>query len=124
LIRNTQLMITNDSGLLHIARSLHVPIVSLWGPGAPAHYGGQSEKKHRIFYNADIYCSPCIYKTDVPPCRGNNVCMKSISPSDVYTAICKINEFAESEEIRNSLHTIYKNIYDPDIDITVRRLSN
>ena len=124
LIRNTRLMITNDSGLLHIARSLHVPIVSLWGPGTPAHYGGQSEKNHRIFYNADIYCSPCIYKTDVPPCRGNNVCMKSISPSDVYTEICKTYEFAESEEIRNSLHATYKNFYDPDIDITVRRLSN
>jgi ADP-heptose:LPS heptosyltransferase len=124
LIRTTRLMITNDSGLLHIARCLHVPIISLWGPGVPAHYGGQSEKNHRIFYNPDIYCSPCIYKTDVPPCRGNNVCMKSISPSDIYTAICEMNEFAESEEIRNSLHTIYKNFYDPGIDITVRRLSN
>jgi len=123
LIRNTRLMITNDSGLLHIALSLHVPVISLWGPGAPAHYGGQSETNHRVLYNTDIYCSPCIYKTDIPPCRGNNMCMKSISPSDVYSAICKMNEFPESEEIREPLDAIYKNVYEPDVDITVRRLS-
>lgn len=77
LLEKSSLLITNDSGPLHIAAALNKPTISIWGPGAPEHYaplGGV----HKIIYNP-VYCSPCLYHADFPPCEGNNVCMQNIS---------------------------------------------
>jgi len=37
IISRAKLMITNDSGLYHIASSFDAPVISLWGPGHPEH---------------------------------------------------------------------------------------
>lgn len=90
LIYKAKLMITNDSGLYHVAVSAEIPVISLWGPADPAHYAEVSGNKNIIFYCKDIYCSPCIHKVYFPPCRGNNICMKSIPPKEVYKRACEV----------------------------------
>lgn len=99
-INKARLMITNDSGLYHVAASFKTPMISLWGPGRPEHYADTDTADDSfVFYSPDIYCSPCIYRTDFPPCRGNNVCMKSIAPRGVYKKACellKINANADT----------------------------
>ncbi len=99
-INKARLMITNDSGLYHVAASFKIPMISLWGPGRPEHYADTDTRVDSfVFYSPDIYCSPCIYRTDFPPCRGNNVCMKSIPPKEVYKKACellKINADADT----------------------------
>jgi len=79
------LLITNDSGPMHLAFSLGVPTVSLWGPGDPAHYGPLDHSFHKVC-REPVFCSPCIYQTDPPPCRGQNICMQSLSVAEVVRA--------------------------------------
>jgi ADP-heptose:LPS heptosyltransferase len=81
LIEGASCVVTNDTGPMHMSFSLGRPTVCLFGPGSPAHYG-IDRPNVQILYK-DIFCSPCIYETDEPPCRGNNVCMQWISPEEV-----------------------------------------
>lgn len=119
LISKARIMLTNDSGLYHIATSLEIPVVSLWGPGDPDHYADHEAKNNEIFYCKDIYCSPCLYKTDFPPCRGNNACMKSIAPKEVYKKICKLLNIDASANT-SKMDMVYAKEKYQDLDITLR----
>lgn len=88
LIERCVIMVTNDSGPLHFAVALNKPTISIWGPGAPEHYAPITGF-HKIIYEP-VYCSPCLYHADFPPCEGNNVCVKNISVSTVLEATKEI----------------------------------
>ncbi|WPZ32639.1 glycosyltransferase family 9 protein [Thalassobaculum sp. OXR-137] len=72
-----------DSGLLHIARLIGVETVSFWGPTDPQTLllplpEGSTDEVHY----SRLACSPCVHLTEVPPCRGNNICMHAhLDPS-------------------------------------------
>lgn len=87
LIEKCKAVITCDSGPMHISVALDRPTLSIWGPGSPQHYG-TFKRNHRVIYEP-IYCSPCLYHSDFPPCNGNNQCLKRISVSRV------LKEFAD-----------------------------
>lgn len=84
LIEGAAVLITNDSGPMHIAFALGTPTVCLFGPGSPAHYGA-SGPRVRILYEP-VCCSPCIFEVERPPCDGNNTCMQLIDPATVERA--------------------------------------
>jgi lipopolysaccharide heptosyltransferase I len=78
-LRVCSLMITNDTGPMHAAVALGVPVVALFGPTDPRSTGpyGQLENVLRI----DLPCSPCFKSY----CRWKNPmeCLTSISPETV-----------------------------------------
>lgn len=80
LISRAQLMITNDTGPMHIAFSTKVNVICLFGPCAPDQYG-ISDRAHIIYKKP--YCSPCVHDFEIPPCKGNNICMKLITVDEV-----------------------------------------
>jgi ADP-heptose:LPS heptosyltransferase len=82
LLGIVDIFLTNDTGPLHMAYAIGVPTISLWGPGNPAHYGPLHNEIHRHLY-ANVFCSPCLYQTFPPPCRGDNICMGKISSKEV-----------------------------------------
>lgn len=98
LLERLNLLLTNDSGPLHVAASLGTPTVSLWGPGHPEHYTPHGAK-HVVFYRP-IYCSPCIYTTDVSPCGGDNQCLKRLHWRRVARAVCRLLEVPAPEPAR------------------------
>jgi ADP-heptose:LPS heptosyltransferase len=87
VIKSSDLVITNDSGPLHIAVSLGRPTVSFFGPETAVRYGPRGEL-HTIF-STDAYCSPCLntYNQKTAPCNGKNICMDSIKPDVVFEFI-------------------------------------
>lgn len=119
LISGGDLMITNDSGLYHVAVSFGVPVISFWGPGDPNHYADIGQKNNVIFYHEGIYCSPCLYKTDFPPCRGNNICLKAIDPKKVYEKACYLLGTDTSADTKE-MERVYNKEFNPGLDITVR----
>jgi hypothetical protein len=73
---------------MHMAIALGRPTVCLFGPANPEHYG-QELPNVEIFYEP-IFCSPCLYEADQPPCNGNNVCMQRIRPGPVIESVHRL----------------------------------
>jgi ADP-heptose:LPS heptosyltransferase len=88
LINCSDVLITNDSGPLHLAVAQGKPTVSLWGPGSPEGYGPR-EGNHEVIYT-QTYCSPCLYHAEFPPCEGDNACMKRTTVQSVFDAVERI----------------------------------
>jgi len=86
LISAARDVITNDSGLMHVAAALGVPQIALFGSSSPRHTPPLSEKAHVIWladdpqYSPALDCAPCYART----CRfGHTRCLNDISPQRV-----------------------------------------
>lgn len=84
LIGEATLVITNDTGPMHIAASMHKKTVALFGPCAPSQYA-IGNTIYPIYKN--VYCSPCVHEFIIPPCKGNNQCMRLIEVNEVLIAV-------------------------------------
>jgi ADP-heptose:LPS heptosyltransferase len=88
LLEQARCLITIDTGPMHMAWALGTPTVCLFGPGDPVHYGWAGSGVEILYER--VYCSPCLYETDEPPCRGDNVCMQRITVEAVLAAIQRV----------------------------------
>jgi ADP-heptose:LPS heptosyltransferase len=88
LYKQVAMVITIDSGPLHFANRLGVPVVSCWGPTHPDTRIMQT-KQNRTVYLA-VSCSPCTHHTAVLPCGGDNFCMKRIAVSTILQKVHEI----------------------------------
>lgn len=86
LARST-LLVSGDSGLLHIAVGLGVPTVSLFGPGRALKWAPKGNQ-HTVI-NKNLPCSPCTSFGTTPPCPYNARCMQEITVDEVVTHCLK-----------------------------------
>lgn len=77
-----QCVITNDSGLMHIAAALDKPLVALYGSTSPGFTPPLGEKVRIL--RAATPCSPC-FKRECP--LKHHECMFSLSPEGVCLAV-------------------------------------
>ena len=63
-----------DSVLLHFARALAVPTVSVFGPTDPTTLLRPMAAPDRVAF-ARVPCSPCVHVNETPPCQGKRPCM-------------------------------------------------
>lgn len=84
IISHAQLLITNDTGPLHMAAACRVPSVALFGPCSPLQYGGM---ENVLSIYKSVYCSPCVHEFEQPPCKGDNQCMQLISVDEVLQSV-------------------------------------
>ncbi len=94
LVQRARVVVSNDTGLMHIAAAFGRPVISLWGNTAPdfgmfPYYGGNNLKlrvspKSKIMENRQLYCHPCS-KLGYGHCpKGHFKCMKSL---DIHTIV-------------------------------------
>jgi 3-deoxy-D-manno-octulosonic-acid transferase/heptosyltransferase-1 len=82
LYRKASLLVTTDSGPMHLAAAMATPVVALFGPTDPARTGPYG--KHHTVIRTELPCSPCFLKT----CETRQ-CMQGITVEDVFQAIRK-----------------------------------
>ncbi|OPX41670.1 MAG: lipopolysaccharide heptosyltransferase II [Desulfobacteraceae bacterium 4484_190.3] len=80
LIARCNLFISNDSGLMHLAGALGIPLVAIFGSTNPVTTSPVGGKNIIIYKN--VSCSPCLKKI----CPADFRCMDLISVDDVYEA--------------------------------------
>jgi len=96
LIQGADCILTNDTGPFHMAVALNRPVVGIFGPVHPVHYG--SDRTNVINLYQPLYCSPCLHELDEPACGGNNVCVKSIQPEMAIRAVAHLISESEPAE--------------------------
>lgn len=88
LVGQARVVVTNDTGLMHIAAALQRPIVSVWGNTIPAfgmypYYGNESTLKPVVIENKDLACRPCS-KIGFDACPKKHFkCMREITPTEI-----------------------------------------
>ena len=93
---NTNLLISGDSALLHLAASLEVPTVSLFGPSSPIKWSPLGEQ-HK-FLQEDFECVPCSRYGHIPACPYNVKCLGNLAAEDVLeTALAVLRDCRGSE---------------------------
>ncbi|MBI5274143.1 MAG: glycosyltransferase family 9 protein [Chlamydiales bacterium] len=80
LIKKAKLMITNDTGPMHIAFAYETPTVALFCPTNPLICGPYLSKNYKIIYKQPT-CLPCITKKCKDP-----FCMRQIQPDEILQA--------------------------------------
>ncbi len=83
LIRDVNLLITNDSGPMHIADALDVPLIALFGSTDDRLTGPFGGKSRVIRKN--VACSPCFKRV----CPIDFPCMKEITVDEVFQLAMK-----------------------------------
>lgn len=82
LFEKSKLVISNDSGPMHVAVALSIPTIALFGPTSPRLTGPYGKGRFLVL-SKDIGCKIPCYKLK---CRDNK-CMKAIGVDDVLKAI-------------------------------------
>ena len=81
LIKKCDLLLTNDTGSMHLAALFNIPTVAIFGSTEPALTGPRGDI-HRVLRH-QVKCSPCFLRK----CPIDFRCMTSITPEEVVQAI-------------------------------------
>ena len=87
LIKKCNLFLSNDGGPIHIAVSLGVSTVSIFGPVDEKVYGPYPSSEKHIVIKKDFPCRPCYKKFKLPSCPYFRRCLTSIGVNDVFGAV-------------------------------------
>jgi 3-deoxy-D-manno-octulosonic-acid transferase/heptosyltransferase-1 len=80
LYKEASVLLTTDSGPMHLAAAVGTPVVALFGPTSPARTGPYGEG--HIVIRKDMDCSPCFRKA-----CDTLECMKTIGVEEVFQAV-------------------------------------
>jgi 3-deoxy-D-manno-octulosonic-acid transferase/heptosyltransferase-1 len=85
VFQHAQVVVTTDSGPMHLAAAVGAPIVALFGPTAPWRTGPYGPS--HVVLRADLACSPCFKKQCLTTLYEERACMKRLSVDQVVHAV-------------------------------------
>lgn len=93
LLEKGRLFIGNDSGMMHLASMVGVPVVGIFGPGSPLTSGPFMDADKQEIVSANFDCSPCrqkFFKDCKPSLHNKPFCLEDISVQDVAEAVARL----------------------------------
>ncbi len=85
LLAVTRVAVSNDSGLMHVAAAVDIPVVAIYGSSSANFTPPLTEKKYIL--SQDLECRPC-FERRCP--LGHYHCLKAIQPERVFDLVLSI----------------------------------
>jgi ADP-heptose:LPS heptosyltransferase len=112
-------VVSGDSGILHLAVGLGRPTVSLFGSGIAAKWAPHGPR--HVVLNKNLPCSPCTSFGYTPPCPYGTRCLNEISVNEVMRGIASVigssvsdvNNWWEESRSGADAETLDKGVRDP-----------
>jgi ADP-heptose:LPS heptosyltransferase len=100
LIAESDLMISNDSGLMHLAAAVNTNVIGLFGPTSPKKNAPWAKKSESTIFVSQMDCAPCHKAGYLIECDHVS-CMRDINEDKVFNqAVKMLNEdFCSSESV-------------------------
>ncbi|HSX37332.1 MAG TPA: glycosyltransferase family 9 protein [Chlamydiales bacterium] len=86
LYQHIKLLITHDSGPLHLAKLARCPAIGLFGPTNPAEKVGKKDRIRVLWGGENLTCRPCYDGKRYAPCKQNK-CLQEITVQQVFSEI-------------------------------------
>ena len=84
MLRAAQLLISNDTGLSHVAAAVRAPSVVVASGSDVARWAPLDTARHRVLAH-DVSCRPCAYRD----CPIDHPCAKGVTVDDVLEAVAR-----------------------------------
>ena len=90
LLRDADLLISNDTGPMHLAVALGTPTLAVFGPESPARFGPRGPRNSVVW--GRLACGPCLTAENrkTAPCRGDNRCLQQVTVDDLLPAALEL----------------------------------
>ena len=85
VLQGMDLLVTVDSGPMHMAAAIGTPVVALFGATDPARTGPYGDA-HRVIQHGDLPCQPCRSRTCLRPER-DIACLRDLAPEQVAATV-------------------------------------
>ena len=92
-LKKSRLFIGNDSGLMHLAAMVGVPVLGIFGPGSPETTGPYMAMEKQEVVTKNFSCSPCkqrFFKECKPSPLNKPYCLEDITVKDVHEAVRRL----------------------------------
>lgn len=86
LIAKCRVFLSNDTGIMHLAAAMRVPVVALFGATVPS-FGFSPVGKGHTIIEKELSCRPCGSHGGRRCKEETFACMKTIHPDEVYEAL-------------------------------------
>ena len=89
IIKLSRCVVSNDSGLMHVAAALDKPVIGIYGSSSPIYTPPLLNDEKKITHYEGLTCSPCFKKT----CPlGHMNCLNNISVNNVKSSILQLTK--------------------------------
>jgi ADP-heptose:LPS heptosyltransferase len=102
LLEHSDVMLTGDTGPMHVAAAVGTPIVAVFGPSDPRRYAPRGSLDTVV--RVDLPCAPC-NRIRLPPARCTGVipdCLALITADRVYDAVVRILDQCRPSTMRGA----------------------
>ncbi len=87
-IARSAVVVANDSGPVHLASALGVPVVALFGPTSPERWRPLSERSQVV--RLPLPCSPCSNHGGASCPLGHHACLRDLPAEQVLAAVERV----------------------------------